>query len=180
MTIVNNRWDAAWRDGGYFYITYGSANIGMYYCFVYDWQDYDNDGDIMYYDDDSWSNSWGYGDTTAWGLAEFSPSSATNVTRVEFWTTDETTDVDVYLYDDFDGTTLVNLLWSSLIQSFAEPGYHGVLVNPPLAVPSADDVVAVVKFTNKSFNYPVPTDRNGPHETGRTYLSRTGADGSWV
>jgi C1A family cysteine protease len=177
--IVKNSWGAAWGDNGYFYMTYGSGNIGMYSSFVYDWQDYDNNGDIMYYDDDCWSNSWGYGDTTAWGLAKFSPSRATNATRVDFWTTDETTDVDVYLYDDFDGTTLGNLLWSSLNHSFAEPGYHGVLVDPPVAVAAGDDVVAVVKFTNYSFNYPLPADKNGAHETGRTYISRTGANGSW-
>jgi len=177
--IVKNSWGAGWGDSGYFYITYGSANIGMYSSFMYDWQDYDNNGGIMFYDDDGWSNDWGYGDTTAWGLAKFSPSSNTSVTRVEFWTTDETTDVDVYLYDNFDAGALSDLLWSSPNHSFAEAGYHGVAVDPPLAVTGGHDVVAVVKFTNDSDNYPIPADKNGPHETGCTYISYTGANGSW-
>jgi C1A family cysteine protease len=178
--IVKNSWGPGWGDNGYFYITYGSANIGMDSSFMYDWQEYDNNGVIMYYDDDGWSVSWGWSpDTTAWGLAKFFPSSDTNITRVEFWTTDITTDVDVRIYDNFDGTTLSTKLWESLNHSFNEAGYHGVTVNPPLAVTGGDDVIVVVKFTNDSFPYPIPADTNGPYVTGRTYISHTGTSGTW-
>jgi hypothetical protein len=98
---------------------------------------------------------------------------------VEFWTTDVTTDVDVYIYDDFDGTTLSNLLWSDLDQSFAEAGYHGVVVDPPLAVTGGDDIIVVTAFTNESFQYPIPIDVAGPNEMHRTYVSLSGNDGSW-
>ena len=101
--IVKNSWGPAFGAGGYFYITYKSANIGMWSSFMNGWQDYDNNGSIMYYDDDCWDQSWGYSSTTAWGLCNFTPSSNTNATRVEFWTTDATSDVDIYIYDNFDG-----------------------------------------------------------------------------
>ena len=119
---------------------------------MHDWQDYDSDGDIMYYDEGGWTGMVGYfGSTTGWGLGKFIPASNTYVTRVEFWTTDRTTDVDVYLYDNFDGTTLSNLLWSSQNHSFDEAGYHGVAVDPPLAMSSGDDVIAVGQFANADF-----------------------------
>jgi len=120
----------------------------------------------------------GYGTTTCWGLCKFIPSSNTNVTRVEFWTTDITTDIDVYIYDVFDGTAPSNLLWSSLNHSFDEAGYHGVAVDPPLPVTAGDDVIAVMRFTNASFTYPVAADKNGPYETGCTYISCDGSSGS--
>ena len=178
--IVKNSWGAGWGDSGYFTIAYGSASIGKYSSFMYDWQDYDPDGDIMYYDEAGGSLMFGvgYGSTTGWGLCKFIPASNTHATRVEFWTTDRTTDIDVYIYDNFDGTTLSNLLWSSHDHSFNEAGYHGVAVDPSLAVTNGDDVIVVIKFTNESFEGPIPIDIAGPHETQRTYSS---ADGStWI
>jgi C1A family cysteine protease len=175
--IVKNSWGAGWGAGGYFYITYGAANIGMWSSFIHGWQDYDTNGAIWYYDDDGWWSSWGYGDTTAWGLDKFVSPSNTNVTQVEFWTTDATTDVDVYIYDGFDGTTLGNLLASKENSAFDEAGYHSVALDSPLAVSSSDDVVVVVKFTNASYGYPIATDPHGTVETGRTYMSHWGS--SW-
>jgi uncharacterized repeat protein (TIGR01451 family) len=178
--IVKNSWDTDWGANGYFTITYGSASIGMHSSFMSNWQDYDTKGDIMYYDEGGWTTAYGMSDPTAWGLAKFTPGSDTTVTRVEFWTSDETTDVDVYIYDAFDGTTLSGLLASKLNNSFAEAGYHSVALDSPLEVSSGDDVVAVVKVTNDSYWYPIVADDVGPYETGRTYISSSGADGSWT
>lgn len=172
--IVKNSWGTGWGNNGYFTIAYGSASIGMYSSFIYNWQAYDTSGGIMYYDDDYGSNAWGCGTTTAWGLAKFVPSSNANVTRVEFWTWDITTDVDVYIYDDFDGTSPSNLLRSDLDNSFSEAGYHSVQLASPLPVTSGNDVIAVVKFTNSSSTFPVASDPNGSIETNRTYLSCDG------
>jgi len=183
--IVKNSWGIEWggtcgygSEKGYFTIAYGSANIGMYSSSIYDWQDYNSSGGIMFYDEGGWSNAVGYGSKTAWGLCKFIPSSNTHVTRVEFWTTDVTTDVDVYIYDDFDGMTLSNLLASDLDNAFSEAGYHSVALDPPLAVTSGDDVIAVVKFTNYIFTYPIPVDVEGLYETERTYSSSNGS--TWL
>jgi hypothetical protein len=185
--IVKNSWGADWggpcgygTERGYFTIAYGSAGIGRYSSFLYDWQDYDPDGGIMYYDEVGLTTAWGCtNSTTAWGLAKFIPPTSTYVTRVEFYTADVTTDVDVYIYSDFDGKAPTNPLWSSLDHSFAEAGYHGVEVDPPVVVMEGDDVIAVVKFTNDSSEYPVPADSDGPFETKRTYISCDGSSGSW-
>jgi len=189
--IVKNSWGTEWggtcgygTERGYFTIAYGSASIGMYSSFIYDWQTYDSSGGIMYYDEAGWATSYGElggGNLTAWGLCRFIPLSDTYVTRVEFWTTDITTDIDVYIYDDFDGTNLNNLLAQKLNTSFSQAGYHSVALDSSLPVTAGDDVIAVVKFTNSSFGYPVAADHMNPvHETGRTYISLTGTSGSWT
>jgi uncharacterized repeat protein (TIGR01451 family) len=177
--IVKNSWGTGWGENGYFEIGYGSASIGTDSSFMYDWQDYDTSGGLMYYDEGGMSGGGGYGDTTAWGLARFIPTSNTNVTRVEFWTSDVTTDVDVYVYDDFNGTTLGSKLGEAVNNSFGEAGYHSVALSSPVPVTSGDDVIAVVKFTNDSYTSPIPVDGKGPSETGRTYVSHDGTGGSW-
>ncbi len=179
--IVKNSWGTGWGDDGYFYITYGSASIGKSSSFMHAWQDYDPAGDIWYYDEGGWSASGGYGTTTAWGLVRFTPVTDTYATRVEFWTTDATTDVDVYIYDDFDGSNPpTNLLAQSLDHAYNEAGYHSMPLPSPLQVTTGDDVVAVVKFTNASYTSPVPKDSpTAPQETGRTYTSPDNGTGSW-
>ena len=181
--IVKNSWGTGWGASGYFTIAYGSASIGTDSSFMGDWQDYDTNGGVEYFDEGGWWTSYGQSggsNTTAWGLAKFTPSSSTYVTRVEFWTSDATTDVDVHLYDGFDGTTLGSKLAEVLDNSFSEAGYHSVALTSPVSVTGGDDVVAVVKFTNQSNGYPVVVDQNDPIETERTYISISGATGSWT
>ena len=173
--IVRNSWGTSWGNQGYFYITYGAGNIGTSSSFVHAWQDYDSDGDIWYYDDDGWWSAWGLDSRTAWGLAKFISDRNTYVKRVEFWTTDATADVDVYVYDSFDGSTLSHKLAEVLNNSYDEAGYRSVELSPPLAVSTGDDVVAVVKFTNRSSSYPVVADPHGSVETERTYISASGS-----
>jgi C1A family cysteine protease len=181
--IVKNSWGTGWGDGGYFYMTYGAGNIGYHARFFHDWQPYDTHGDLWFYDEDGWNSQMGQmggANTTAWGLAKYIPDSNTNATRVEFWTTDVTTDVDVYLYDDFDGTSPSNLLASKLNNLFAEAGYHSVALDSPVQVTTGNDVIVVVKFTNDSYGYPLAIGKNGPIESGRTYISLSGGSGTWV
>ena len=179
--IVKNSWGVGWGSAGYFTIAYGSASIGCWSSFMYQWQNCDNNGSIMYYDDDCWDNSWGYSSTTAWGLCNFTPTNNTYATRVEFWTTDATTDIDIYIYDDFNTSTLSlsNLLRSQYNYSYLEPGYHGVNLTSPLPLTAGDPVIVVVKFTAVSTQYPVPSDPNGLWVTNLTYMSPSGLDGSW-
>jgi len=186
--IVKNSWGTEWGgtcgyglEKGYFTIAYGSANIGMYSSFLYDWQYYDNNGNIWYYDEGGWTTGWGPvgGGTTFWGLCRFIPQSDTYVTRVEFWTNDVTTDIDVYIYDGFDGMTPSNLRAHKLNINFPAPGYHSVALDSPLAVTSGDDVIAVVKFTNSSWEYPVVADFRGINEIGCTYVAPS-VSGPWT
>ena len=183
--IVKNSWGTSWggtcgygTEGGYFTIAYGSANIGMWSSYIYGWQDYDPNGEILYHDEGGWTSSWGYSSTTAWGLCKFVPSQDININRVEFWTSDATTDIDIYLYDDFNGISTSNLLASKLDESFGEAGYHSVALDAPVEVSAGNDIYAVVKFTNLSYTAPIAAD-NGYTTAQTTYMSPNGGSGTW-
>ena len=177
--IVKNSWGTGWGNGGYFTIAYGSASMGMGSGFISEWQAYDPSSGLLYYDDAGWNASVGAGAATAWGLVRFSPPTSTWVTHVEFWTTDATNGVDVYLYDSFDGNTASGLLFAQENLSFAEAGYHSVSVSPAVATAAGSDIVAVVKFANVAYTKPLALDRRGSAETGRSYVSSSGGSGSW-
>jgi C1A family cysteine protease len=180
--IVKNSWGTGWggtcgygTEGGYFTIAYGSAQIGSYSSFLYNWQNYDSNGSLLYHDEGGYTGAVGYGLTTAWGLCKFVPTEDVLVERVEFWTLDTTTDVDVYVYDSFNGSSVSDLLASDLNNSLSLPGYHSVELASPLAVSSGNDIYAVVKITDASYTYPISYDNVGPLAPGYCYLSSTGA-----
>jgi C1A family cysteine protease len=184
--ICKNSWGTSWggtagygTERGYFTIAYGSANLGQYAAFIEEWQDYDPCGKLLFYDEAGYYSQAGYGGVTAWGMCEFDMEEAAELRRVEFWTTDATTDVDVYVYDDFNGSSLSHLLASELNQSYDEMGYHSVPLTTPIEVGEGEDVFVAVKFTNASYEWPLSTDPAGigPSAQGKCYISPNGT--SW-
>jgi C1A family cysteine protease len=184
--ICKNSWGTAWGgtagygiERGYFTIAYGSANIGQYAAFVVDWQDYDPCGKLLLYDEAGYYSHAGYGNVTAWGMCRFVLEDDAELERVEFWTTDATTDVDIYVYDDFDGTTLSNLLASELDHSYGEMGYHSVPLTAPLRADAGEDLYVAVKLTNASHTSPLTFDMEGvgPRSPGMCFMSPGGV--SW-
>jgi C1A family cysteine protease len=185
--IFKNSWSTGWggtcgygAEGGYGTIAYGSASIGEWSSFMSDWQMHDSDGTLYYYNEAGWSAQLGYGITTAWAMARFDATADVDLERVEFWTTDGTTDIDIYIYDNYNGSALSNLLASKLNSSFTDPGYHSVELDAPLALTNGDDFYIAVKFTNDSYTYPLAYDNAGTIETGKTYYSFNGSNSTWV
>lgn len=184
--IVKNSYGTSWggpcgygTEGGYFTIAYGSAMIGKYTSTIYDWQEYDPDGIVLCHDEAGHMGSaLGFGGTAAWGMCKFVPAEAIVVERIEFWTTDATTDVDIYLYDDFTGGAVSNLLGSVLDNSFNESGYHSVELTAPVMTNPGDDVFAVVGLDNASYVYPVALDPYGPTSPGHCFVRSD--DSGWT
>jgi len=125
-------------------------------------------------------SSIGFGNTTAWGLCKFVMPEDAELLRVEFWTTDATTDVDVYVYDDFNGSVLSNLLASEPDNSFGEMGYHSVPLTTYLEKGEGEDVYVAVKLANASYTWPLTMDPEGvgPRAPGMCYISPNGL--SWT
>jgi C1A family cysteine protease len=179
--IVKNSWGTGWggtcgygSENGYFYMAYGSARIGEWSSYIHSWQNFDTNGNLLYYDEGGWTQNWGYGSTTAWGMCKYVPASACQLTRVEFWTTDITTDVDVYIYDTYSAGTLSGLLASESNSSYSEVGYHSVALSTPPSVAAGNDVYVAVAFTNSSYGWPIAADNQGAAETNKTYISFAG------
>jgi C1A family cysteine protease len=180
--IVKNSWGTGWGDNGFFQIAYGSANIGKWSSCMDRWKAYDEFELIHSWDEAGWVQDFGGTYTTWWQLARFTPgtASARMLTDVEFYTTDVTTDVDIYVYDNFNGTTTSTLLTSKLNLSYPEAGLHSVALNDTLEIAQGNEIAVVVKITNNSYVYAMAIDSRGPVDAAKTYYSLTGGSGSWT
>ena len=179
--IVKNSWGTSWGgpcgfagSSGYFYIAYGSASIGKYSSVIREFMVTDDTFSVLSHDEGGFNSYLGGGSPVIWGMASLSAPEDSYLHRVEFWTTDVTTDVDVYVYQDFNGTNLSTLLASRTNLSFDEPGYHYAQLDEPLEMLAGETVYISVKFGNQSFTSPLAADADGPVDAGKSYVGLDG------
>jgi C1A family cysteine protease len=182
--IVKNSWGASWggtcgygTERGYFYIAYGTACIGQYSSVIKEYMINDASFQVLSIDEGGCTGGIGFGSTTAWGMVKVTAPEDTYLHRVEFWTTDVTTDVDVRVYGSFSGSTTSNQLAAMDNLSFTEPGYHYAQLPEPLALTAGQSVYLAVKTTNQSDTFPVAVDGDGPVNSGASYYGLNGT--SW-
>jgi len=179
--IIKNSWSTAWgntcdygTERGYFYIAYESANVGEYSSYFHEFIPVQEEVDLLSYDEGGYSTAVGIGSEIFWGMVKFTITEDSYLHRVEFWTTDITDDVDIYIYDNFNGTTPNTLLASRTNLSYTTEGYHSEPLAAPLELTAGQDIYVAICFNNDSVTYPLAADTFGPSETNTTYFSPNG------
>jgi C1A family cysteine protease len=183
--ICKNSWGTGWggtcgygSQAGYFTIAYGSASVGMWSSFIGELMAVDPAAAVLSHDEGGYTAAFGGVGLTLWGLARHDAAQSTYLHRIEFWTTDATSDVDVYVYDTFSGGVLSGLLASSQDHAFPEAGYHHVELLTPLPLAAGQDIYVAVRTTNASYAYPLAVDVDGPAASNRSWYSVSGS--SWT
>jgi len=185
--IVKNSWGTSWggpcgygTDGGYFTISYGSAALGGNAATIQDWIPYDARCAVLHLDEAGVKDKYGWaGSKEGTGLVRLTPQTDGCVSRIELWTLDAA-DVDVAIYDAFDGTAPSVLKGQRTGVSLAQAGYHSIALSQPVSVKAGDDVFVRATIRNKELERPLAIDTVGPASQGRSYVSPTGTNGTWT
>jgi len=181
--ICKNSWGTAWGDNGFFYIAYGSAKIGGLTNYYDRYQVCDDSETVYHYDEGGWTDSFGFPpSTSAWGLVKFTADRDESIHAVDLWVVTYSLNYTIYIYDDFNGNNVSNLLYSQTGSLTEGAGYYSIPLASPVEIKKNNDFVVVVKY-NSSYTYPVTTDYMDtyhPIENGKCYISPDGSSGSWI
>ena len=179
--IVKNSWGTGWGYQGYFYIAYGSWSIGTNSSVYSGYRNYPPNQKVLTYENDVPWSSVGYDKpyTTAWGAVLFTPTLTGNLTHVGFWARATGTSYTIKIFDNWnDGAPTVQLN-TTQSGTFTRAGYYTIPLTTPVAVVNGDEIVIMIEITTPGYYYPIPLDTASPYETYKSYISDTGANGTW-
>ena len=153
--LVRNSWGSDWGDNGYFYMSYEQyIEAGS----VYIAGDYDSSLKHYGYDDLGTTGSYGYSNSSGvipviYGANVFKASSNEKVESVAFYTTDNNSSYDVYIFDlgtDEPSSPVSGDAMPSSSASGFQPfaGYHTVKLSSPVSIASGHYFSVVMKIHN--------------------------------
>ena len=182
--IYKNSYGPSWWYGGFGYRDYGTYTDNHIKS-ITGYEPYDDMVKTCTHAENGATYGIGYHPSNvAWGMALLTVVAGEGITKIEFDTTGSTSDIDLYIYDGYDGTSLGNLLYSVTDLSYDTAGFYSVGLPDPLVMDTTTEVAVVARFVNTGTQAnlngyrPIAVDTHGS-DSGKTFASQTGADGSW-
>ena len=131
--LVKNAWGSTWGDDGIGRIGYKRYEIGKYSSVVSEFVPYSTTSREYAHDEAGLNGGIGYKNSKeAQGLAIFDIGSDT-IDEVQFWATGDVKDLDIRIYDNFNGTAVTgNLLYLDTNLKYNEAGVHTVKLKYPV------------------------------------------------
>lgn len=177
--IVKNSYGAEWGDAGYFYIAYNSAGIGSSLSTVTGWEVSSSLYKLHFYDEAGHTSQMSISDTnfysgSAMALFPIEPNEIPQA--VEFWTNDAAI-VSFEIYEQFNRTLPVNLLYQSAEINVAFSGYHQKKINDHMELPESSEIAVVLNVKNNSEFFPIVLDHLGPFSSDKTWYKN--GEGIW-
>jgi len=179
--LIKNSWGTVWGDNGYFWISYYDTKAVLYgvaFCDAVPISAYTTN---YQYDPLGWTIQSGYDSPTAWAANIFTTTADEGLQAVGLYAVDDNVSYEIYVYDDFDGSTFSNLLGSTS-GTLVNLGYYTISLPSVISLTNGDDFSIVVKFTTTGYGFPIPTEdyfadysSGATAHAGESYVSSTGS-----
>jgi len=185
--IVKNSWGTGWGNSGYFYLCYGSASM----CEVasLDYKDYDPNEKVYYWDEAGMVTGyggWGDYDYSGWMASVFTSSQDGSLSNVDFWTTSNNAQYQIYVYPDGNISDGLPNQVASQTGTCQEWGYYSIPLTPPVSLTNGQSFTIAVKMTTPGYIFPIPVELQDvaymgcepPIQTGVCFVKHLDGD-SW-
>ena len=153
--LVKNSWGEGHGDAGYAYLAYNSSRTVEVAYLQYG--DHDPSEELLYWDEAGFVYFLPALDSTAWMASVFQTAQAQLLTRVEFWTTSNSAEYVIYVWNERFGSELARQ--SGTTEEF---GYYSVAIKPPVPLDVGQDFTIGVRMRTPGF--PNPLAAEGPYE----------------
>jgi C1A family cysteine protease len=160
--IVKNSWGSFNSMGGYFYLTYDSANVGddgMYYVGTRNAVTNEN---LYMEDQPGWLFNVGCGSSEAFGSTVFIPvNNGERLTHVEFYNPFSNMPYNIKIWGTVDSSGSTVTFSNAKATKWGkcqEPGYYTVALPKPILLTKGKEYGVQIKFTDPTGSgYPIPT-----------------------
>lgn len=185
--IIRNSWGDWWGENGFFYISYNDTKVNDRVAAYINIKEQKVNSTQFGYDQLGKTNSTGFGSNTGYGLVRFSPGNKNyTLKQLSTYVTSGPATVRFEVYDDFNGTTVSNLMGTITDKTCDLPGYYTFDLATPIQVSANNDFYIKVYYNTVDYNYPIPietaiSDYAAPViQSGRCWISFNGNNWSAI
>lgn len=158
--IIKNSWGTEWGEDGFFYISYEDTKTLSNIAYFPSFEDYNPEAQVHYYDKLGATGAYGWGESgegNAYGIAKFTASQNQQIEKIGTYSRAINTNIDIEIYESFDGSEPTNLIGIIEDLECDWPGYYIFELNTPIEANEGDDFFVKVKYDTGT-DHPIPVE----------------------